>query len=299
MIIKLLFPRQIQESGDFTSRALGIVGKYRFLRDAILGQISQIGGIISAKQFRNLKKFCLFVGYPRSGHSLIGALIDAHPNAMISHELDVLYFFQKGFSRKQILYMIKRNSIEFSRVGRTWTGYRYDIPGQVQREDKNRLLIMGDKKGGKTIRQLRANPDILEELRREIDLPLYFIHVIRNPFDNISTISRKHAMSLEKSAEFYFSLCQTINNMKERKNPKRFLEFQLESLIENPSKVLRKVTNFLELGLPDNYLSACSSVIFEKPKKTRKERKWRRQLIDEVMERMGNYKFLEGYEYDD
>jgi hypothetical protein len=35
---------------------------------------------------------CLFIGYPRSGHSLIGSLIDAHPHAALGHELDLLKY---------------------------------------------------------------------------------------------------------------------------------------------------------------------------------------------------------------
>ena len=30
--------------------------------------------------FDDLKTYCMFLGYPRSGHSLIGALLDAHPD---------------------------------------------------------------------------------------------------------------------------------------------------------------------------------------------------------------------------
>jgi hypothetical protein len=34
-----------------------------------------------------LRAFCLFIGYPRSGHRLIGALLDAHPDVAIAHEI--------------------------------------------------------------------------------------------------------------------------------------------------------------------------------------------------------------------
>ena len=37
-----------------------------------------------------LDSFCLFCGYRRSGHSAIGSVIDAHPDALISHELKAL-----------------------------------------------------------------------------------------------------------------------------------------------------------------------------------------------------------------
>ena len=34
--------------------------------------------------------FCLFVGYSRSGHSLVGALLDAHPEITIAHQVNGL-----------------------------------------------------------------------------------------------------------------------------------------------------------------------------------------------------------------
>ena len=73
--------------------------------------------------FKNINTFCLFLGYSRSGHSLVGSLLDAHPNVIIGHEVDVLYLSQKGYSRDQILSIILENSKIFAKVGRGWSGY--------------------------------------------------------------------------------------------------------------------------------------------------------------------------------
>ena len=40
--------------------------------------------------FAAVRTFLLFVGHPRSGHSLVGSLLDAHPDVVVSHELDAL-----------------------------------------------------------------------------------------------------------------------------------------------------------------------------------------------------------------
>ena len=32
----------------------------------------------------------MFIGYPRSGHSLVGSLIDAHQHAVVAHEVDII-----------------------------------------------------------------------------------------------------------------------------------------------------------------------------------------------------------------
>ena len=49
---------------------------------------------------------------------------------------------------------------------------------------------MGDKKGGKTTRQLfhKENQEALKQIQQVLKIPLKFVHVIRNPYDNIATM---------------------------------------------------------------------------------------------------------------
>ena len=51
------------------------------------------------------------------------------------------------------------------------------------------LQVIGDKKGTSTCALLRKADDfqVLEEMQGVLQIPLKFIHVIRNPFDNIAT----------------------------------------------------------------------------------------------------------------
>ena len=46
--------------------------------------------------FETIQLYCMFVGYPRSGHSLVGTLLDAHPDIVIAHELDALRHIRAG-----------------------------------------------------------------------------------------------------------------------------------------------------------------------------------------------------------
>lgn len=43
--------------------------------------------VVETPDFASVRTFVLFVGYPRSGHSLIGSIMDAHPNIIIAHEV--------------------------------------------------------------------------------------------------------------------------------------------------------------------------------------------------------------------
>jgi hypothetical protein len=98
------------------------------------------------KPFRAVRSYCIFIGYPRSGHSLVGSLLDAHPNIVIAHELDALKYMNAGFSRGQILNLIVDRSRIFTKQGRVWTGYSYRVPGQWQGNHRD-LRVIGDKNG--------------------------------------------------------------------------------------------------------------------------------------------------------
>lgn len=50
--------------------------------------------------FSKLDTFLLFIGYPRSGSTLIGSLLDAHPNIIIANEHNVITRW-KNFTREQ------------------------------------------------------------------------------------------------------------------------------------------------------------------------------------------------------
>ncbi|KAL9978240.1 hypothetical protein ACROYT_G015735 [Oculina patagonica] len=68
--------------------------------------------------------------------------------------------------------------------------YSYNVPGAWQGTFNGKLKVIGDKKGGGTTMELTEKPEkfsILKELNETVGIPLKFLHVIRNPFDVIST----------------------------------------------------------------------------------------------------------------
>src|SRR5215207_7292340 len=97
----------------------------------------------------------MFIGYPRSGHSLVGALLDAHPNAIIAHELNALECVEKGVDKGCIFQLVLENSRKFAKSGRRWEGYSYKVSNQWQGRFE-RLLVIGDKKGGGSTRILSS-----------------------------------------------------------------------------------------------------------------------------------------------
>ncbi|MDD4881572.1 MAG: hypothetical protein PHX10_08350, partial [Gallionellaceae bacterium] len=147
------------------------------------------------ERFKDLDSFCLFVGYPRSGHSLVGSLLDAHPEVVMAHELNALRCVKAGFSQNMIFELILRNVQLFNKKGREWTGYNYKVEGQWQGRYR-KLKVIGDKKGGNTSLMLK-NKAFQTAVERIFKVPVKYLHVIRNPYDNITTMAANSGGDLD------------------------------------------------------------------------------------------------------
>jgi len=248
--------------------------------------------------FKTVEKYCMFVGYPRSGHSLVGSLLDAHPNIIVAHELNALRYFERGFSKRKIYYLLLRGSQRHAAAGRRETKYSYEVPNQWQGKFKS-IKVIGDKKGSGTNQVLRENPDILNILKDKIDVPIKFIHVTRNPYDNISTMISKRNRKMAATIDSYFLKCQTISKLKTEIAPEDFFEFKHESLIENPREILQQLCVFLDVEPDKDYLDDCASIVFKSPRKTRFNIDWPEESIELVQQQIDKVEFLQGYSYQD
>lgn len=227
------------------------------------------------------EQLVLFVGQSRSGHSLVGSLIDAHPDAVIAHEIHALKHLNKGTGIAELSRAIQLNAHLFDLLGRSYTGYDYVVPGQWQGRHRKFSLI-GDKKGNGTTRLLRRNPSCLEKLQKQLPIPLRFINVIRDPFDNIATKARRTGVSVGEAARRFFANVETLDALTEAR-PDQMKTVYLDDLIERPRDILTDLVSWLALSTDEpGYLDAAASLIFERPKRTRDQVGWPAGLIDQI-----------------
>lgn len=228
------------------------------------------------------EQLVLFVGQSRSGHSLVGSLIDAHPDAVIAHELHALKHLFKGAGINELSSAIQHNAHLFDLLGRAYTGYDYAVPGQWQGRHR-KLTLIGDKKGNGTTRLLRRYPGCLDELEKRITIPIRFINVIRDPFDNIATKARRTGVSATEAARRFFANVSTLDALTNVR-PTQVKTVYLDDLIERPEVVLTDLVTWLGLSIDEpGYLEAASSLIFERPKRTRNQVDWPAGLIEQVL----------------
>ena len=250
------------------------------------------------QDFAGVETYCMFIGYPRSGHSLIGSLLDAHPDMIIAHELDTLQYVAAGLSREQLFYLLLDNSHRFTEQGRVWEEYSYEVKDQWQGRFRT-LRVIGDKKGGLSSVRLRRNPTLLDDLRRRVGTRLKLIHVVRNPFDNISTsLRKKDAPTLEGAIDMYFSMAQVVLQVQRQMPREDFMEVRHETFLEDPAGGLRDLCRFLGQDAPEDYVRDCAAIVKTSPHQSRHDAPWTPQLIELVRREMQKFPFLDGYSYE-
>lgn len=256
--------------------------------------------------FDQVHTVCLFIGYPRSGHSLYGALLDAHPNVALSHQLHLLELIQDGVvDQNEIFQRIIDNTVSHAAEGRKNAGYNYEVPGQWQGKWDN-LLVIGDKSGGKTALLLADHPGVLTLAGGVIQHPIKWLHIIRNPFDCITTsvqLKMKRtpnadmAQVFQDKADRFFKQADTVHRFRPSLAD-ALLDVYHEAFVGAPKQGLRRICEHLGLVAKEDYLEAACHIVFDKPKKSRETVDWwTEQRIDYVHTEMRKFSFFAPYHF--
>ena len=247
--------------------------------------------------FADLSVFCFFIGYSRSGHTLIGTTLNAHPEVVISHELDAVRFVRHGFRRSQLFSLILQRDQHFGNMGRTWSGYAYDIPGQYQGRYE-RLRVIGDKRARSSVLQIAHQPELLDRMRREMSVPLRVIHVTRNPFDNIATEARRHKMSLTQATGWYEEICRAVAAVRPLLGSDELLDVRYETFAADPRNTLAEICRFLGVEPDAGYLDACAGIVWPSTNRTRDAVEWSSAERGGVDRLIDTYGVLGTYSFD-
>jgi hypothetical protein len=251
-------------------------------------------------RFPEIERFVLFVGYPRSGHSLVGSLLNAHPDIVISHQLNVMRYLRQGFSRDQLYGLIFLADSRFAEKGRTGTKREYDyaVPGQWQGRYRT-LRVIGDKRGRTTTDEINADPALLSRLHEMVGVPISIVHVVRNPYDNITTMTKRSRSKLARTVKRYFGLADGVTAIRSMVPDSAWHEMRHEDLMASPRPTLEALCRFLEVEPAPDYIDACAGVIYDNPHRSRFDIEWSDELVDDVARRIEAYPFLRGYRYDE
>jgi Sulfotransferase family len=249
-------------------------------------------------KFDDLKHFSLFIGYARSGHTLVGTMLNAHPEVVIAHELDAIRFVRHRFSRAQLYSLLLERDRQFGSNGRAWSGYQYEIPDQFQGRFE-RLRVLGDKRARSSVLQIANDPTLLDRLRRRVRVPIRVLHVTRNPFDSIATEARRHNMSLTESTQWYEQICRAVRDVRPLLDPSELRDVRYETFVGDTATSLTELCHFIDVEPSAPYLEACAGIVWPRAGRSRDAVDWtasERQGVDRLIE---TYDVLHSYSFDE
>jgi hypothetical protein len=252
-------------------------------------------------EFESPEAYCMFIGHGRTGHSLVGSLLNGHSEMVVSHELDALCLLDRArvpVSRDQLFAAILQRDAEFTGLGREWEKYGYDIPGTSQGEFDS-LRIIGDKKGAASTRRLGTSPELLGTLRETVSLPLRVVHVVRNPFDTIASRRTLKETWKEYGIEKYFANADNVELVSEMLDEEEYFRLHFEDLVADTTDKLSELCAFLGVEPGEDYLSACEQFVFDSPKQTRHEIDWREEEVARIERKNQDYDWLAHYTFKD
>lgn len=268
--------------------------------------------LLGMQEISAVEKFVFFVGYGRSGHSIVGSLLDAHPNVIIAHEYN-LFRKWKGnkYQNRSFLYNeLYRNSYNNAEKGwrssmKNQKGYTLAVKESWQGSFQE-LFVIGEKSGAVTAQTYDNDPfmflEILKQLRNTVQVPIRVIHVVRNPYDMISTrllyadgntrktkvkssVDMKYT-SLRNLSQHVNRTIHVIQNVHELFSNCSLttLDVHLADLVVNPEHVMNNLCMFIGVKCSRDYLKKCLDKIYNRQSQTRYMVEWPQDLIDKVYE---------------
>ena len=263
---------------------------------------------LPAATFADLEKYCLFIGYPYSGHSIIGAILSAHPEAVVSNELRDFRYLWEGAAREELFTAILERDRQWSEDGCIGGGgYSYAVPGQWQGR-YSKLRVIGDKGGGRLSEVIaKKDPRLLEKMRSWVGLPLRLVHITRNPYDTIATMYARlgappghFERDLDGCIRRYLELAASVHQSTKDLPQDELLILRHEDFIARPRDCIGRLCRFIGLDYNEEYLNDCASIVYADTHKSRTQIHWPQRALADVKAGIGRYpRELGGYRFSD
>ena len=291
---------------------------------------------LSSQVIDHVKTFVFFLGSGRSGHSIVGSLMDAHPHVIISHQYNIflnwLKFYHAGnpiWTQTLFNSLYLKSVSDVSGIRNMSTkGYSLKVENLWQGRFDHYIDVIGDKCGGSTTQFYIQNKTLFEKrfnvLKHDLQMPIRVIHVVRNPFDHIATQSFYSSLESKKMASNRKKLksgeskdvFQLKNNDLVKKitlkmlahykaavemtklfGRKNVLEVHISDLISNPKAILHQIFEFVGVDAMGDFLEVCARKVFKTGSRTRELVVWP-ALVKEMVEKcMKDYGFLARYSF--
>ena len=247
---------------------------------------------------KNVRKAVFTVGFNRSGSSLIGNLLSAHPNIVINNESGIIKRYVNGefTSRESLLSFIIKHDMDRGNK-------KNYVAGQYQQHYDCNIEVVGDKHSPhNTVFLTKTESNTLEELEKFIKLPIKLLFNVRNPYDMVASMvnsipnwEQSQNQKIKEAISFFTR--RSADNMKliDQVSADQVFMIRLEDFIAAPERMLSDICDFLSIAKTSEYLSGCAAVIYKVPKRTRDTVDWDEEHQKKIGALIEKYEFFNGY----
>ena len=296
------------------------------LEEEQLKKVSLTRKHLSGSDVNSVEAFLLFIGWPRSCHSIIGSMLDAHPNMIVAHEY---FLFKKlrqhknqALNRSRLYEELYRNSYEnahqkgWRHSGHNEKGYSLSIDGSWQGRFKH-LKVIGDKSGGRSVIVYQEHrlqfTELYQQLLATVKVPVKVIQVVRNPLDMIATATLyagssfhdrkakaavrhkyKNFALLKQLSSTVLGISQSLMSMISDVGLSP-LEIHCEDLIADPAKTISNICRFLDVECSADYLQMCVDKTFKNVSESRHLVQWDPQTLPQLTDTLRTFPFFKKY----
>ena len=289
-------------------------------------------GNLSQQDVDGVEKFVFFVGYARSGSSIIGSMMDAHPNMIIANECGTFMKWLKGpqelkLNKYDFFNALYRCSVSSATTGgrssetKRRKGYSLALPSSWQGRF-TKLRVIGNKQaGGTTSYYLNSSSLFVKKCQQleTLEVPVHVIHVVRNPFDIIATAllyrsgkgsPHKLLQSNSSTPSLHYNrtlmtrrlqktsdLSEAVINITRTCNVK-VLHVYIEDFVKDPKSAIQSICDFLALECSAEYLQQCSDKAFKSVSRTRDLLVWSPRTRATIEKMIKKFSFFRGYSFE-
>jgi hypothetical protein len=253
-------------------------------------------------RFADVRAFVLFVGHMKSGTTLAGAMLDAHPDAIVADEVDVLRHAEQGYVREELFHLLARGAEGEAAKGRVTArrldgGYALAVPGWSQGTGE-RPRVIGDGRAGPTTQALADDPALLDRFRALLGpgIELRVIHAIRNPFEPIALSVLRGKRTVDEAIDRYVARCEAVERVLATLPPGDVWPLRYEDLVADPRQRIGELCAYLGLPVPEGYLDACAALVRTAPARDRDRIAWTPAQVERVRACIAAHGFLSTYE---
>lgn len=265
-------------------------------------------------EIQSIRSFVMFMGFGRSGHSVVGQVLNAHPNALVADEAPIFdelgaspsmretvdylvrwdqAFALKGYNKDSFIRKNEHLTRLFSLRGKA---RNFRFPGLLQGYVQLPSLL-GNSKAGYTSRYIAEQPEVVSSFETAVGVPLKFICILRNPFDMIASGVRRRGASFDEIASNFEQMAQYVESSLATLVDHEVLMLRQEDFLLNVEASLERIFDFLELPLNTEYKKIVQKRLFAEPSKTRYKVPEIEENKSRIQRLIDNHQFFAGYSY--